>query len=261
MDTAPLNAFSTTSRPHHEAGSLDRDWTVLPVPVAGAAPAVDFERLVLPDNGDLWRSLAMAAKRLVDLTGALAGLVMLAPLLFVVAVLIRLDSPGPVLFRQRRLGRYGRPFWIFKFRTMRADAERQLVQLEACNEAAQGVLFKMRNDPRVTRLGHYLRRTNLDELPQLWNVLMGEMSLVGPRPLQLRDCERLQARAPVAFARRLEFTPGLTGAWQIGRSSVTDSEHLLEFDLEYIENWSLGRDLHVIYRTFFVLLTAFLKRD
>jgi len=240
---------------------VERDWPGLPLPVAGAAPAVDFEELVLPRGEDLGRSLAMAAKRCIDLTGALTGLMLLAPLMIVVAVLIRLDSPGSILFRQRRLGRYGRPFWIFKFRTMRADAERLLSQLEAKNESAQGVLFKIRNDPRVTRLGRFLRRTNLDELPQLWNVLLGDMSLVGPRPFQQRDCERLRALNPTAFARRLEFPPGLTGAWQIGRRTVTDNEHLLEFDLDYIENWSLGRDLYTIYRTFFIVLTGFLRRD
>jgi len=261
MDTAPLNAFPSASLPSREPSAVERDWPVFPVPVTGSAPAVDLEELVLPRDGDLGRSLSMAAKRCIDLTGALVGLVLLGPLLILVAMLIRLDSPGPVLFRQRRLGRFGRPFWIFKFRTMRADAEHLLVQLEPSNEAAQGVLFKMRNDPRVTRLGRLLRRTNLDELPQLWNVLTGEMSLVGPRPFQQRDCERLKALDAAAFARRLEFPPGLTGAWQVGRRNPTDSEHLLDFDLDYIENWSLGRDLQMVYRTFFIVLAGFFSRD
>ena len=171
-----------------------------------------------------------------------------------------LDSRGPILFRQRRLGRYGRPFWILKFRTMRPDAEHTLAALEAQNEAARGVLFKMRDDPRVTRLGRFLRRTNLDELPQLFNVLKGEMSLVGPRPFQMRDCEKLYALDPNAFSRRLELPPGLTGAWQVLRSSPVDSEHLLKFDLRYVENWSLGNDLWILYRTVFIIIAGFRRR-
>jgi lipopolysaccharide/colanic/teichoic acid biosynthesis glycosyltransferase len=143
---------------------------------------------------------------------------------------------------------------------MPADAERQLGALEARNEAAGGVLFKIHDDPRVTRLGRFLRRTNLDELPQLFNVLTGEMSLVGPRPFQMRDCERLQRLDPAAFARRLEFTPGLTGAWQVGRTSPTDSERLLDFDLAYVAHWSLALDLQILVRTVVVVLAGFRGR-
>jgi lipopolysaccharide/colanic/teichoic acid biosynthesis glycosyltransferase len=190
------------------------------------------------------------AKRLIDLTGAAAGLVLLAPVMVLIALAIRLESPGPVIFRQRRLGRGGRPFWFLKFRTMVADAEARLAALEAHNEAPCGVLFKIRRDPRVTRLGLFLRRSSLDELPQLWNVLRGEMSLVGPRPLQLRDSERLAARAPGAFARRLTVPPGLTGAWQVGGRSETDGLGMLALDLGYVENRSLLLDLSIIGRTF-----------
>jgi lipopolysaccharide/colanic/teichoic acid biosynthesis glycosyltransferase len=199
----------------------------------------------------------MTAKRMMDLTGAISGLALLSPVLFVIAILIIRDSRGPVLFRQRRLGRRGRPFWIYKFRTMKPDAESSLAALETQNEAARGLLFKMRDDPRVTKLGHVLRHTNLDELPQLFNVLRGEMSLVGPRPFQMRDSERLKALDPTAFARRLDMPPGLTGAWQVGRIDPTDSEHLLQLDLDYVNTWSLGRDLRIMYRTFFILLAGF----
>jgi lipopolysaccharide/colanic/teichoic acid biosynthesis glycosyltransferase len=202
----------------------------------------------------------LRAKRLVDLTAAASALVLLSPILLLIALLIRVDSPGPVLFCQRRRGRHGRPFWIYKFRTMRPDAETLLCDLEARNEAARGVLFKMRHDPRVTRLGRFLRRTNLDELPQLINVLKGEMSLVGPRPFQERDCEKLDTIDPVSSARRLSFTPGLTGSWQVGRLNPTDSEHLLELDLYYLENWSLLLDLQIIYRTLFIVLAGFRNR-
>lgn len=260
MDCTPVNGLSHTPRPPHELGLSEPGWTTLPMSVPGPAPALELESLALPRAADLGPSFAMFAKRLMDLAGALVGLTLLGPVMLSIALMIRLDSPGEVLFRQRRLGRRGRPFWIFKFRTMRADAEGLLVQLESSNEAARGVLFKMRDDPRVTRLGRFLRRTNLDELPQLWNVLMGEMSLVGPRPFQMRDCERLRAVDPDAFARRLEFPPGLTGAWQVGRRDPTDSEHLLDFDLDYVENWSLGRDVWTLYRTVFILAAGFLNR-
>jgi exopolysaccharide biosynthesis polyprenyl glycosylphosphotransferase len=197
-----------------------------------------------------------AAKRLIDLTGALCGLVMMAPVMLAIAAMIRLDSPGPALFRQIRLGRGGRPFCFLKFRTMRADAEQQLVVLEPYNESAGTVLFKMRQDPRVTRVGRFLRQTSLDELPQLLNVLKGEMSLVGPRPLQLRDCELLREADPSRFARRLEVKQGLTGAWQVGGRSEVDCEGMLTLDLEYIEKWSLGLDLRIILRTVRVVLTG-----
>ncbi len=139
-------------------------------------------------------------KRAVDLAGALVSLLLLWPVMLALALLIRLESPGPVLFRQVRLGHRDRPFRIFKFRTMVADSESRLGDLESCNESAGGVLFKLREDPRVTRLGRFLRRTSLDELPQLINVLRGEMSLVGPRPLSLRDSERLHEVDPAGYA-------------------------------------------------------------
>lgn len=189
------------------------------------------------------------AKRLIDLTGAAVGLVLLFPLMAVIAMLIRLTSPGPALFRQLRQGHGGRAFWFLKFRTMTADAEHRLQELESLNEAAGGVLFKIRCDPRVTPLGRLLRRTSLDELPQLLNVLRGEMSLIGPRPLQMRDSELLEQLDPEAYARRLTVLPGLTGAWQVGGRSETDSRGMLQLDLDYIEHWSLRRDLAILYRT------------
>ena len=172
-----------------------------------------------------------------------------APVLLAIALLIRLDSPGPVLFRQVRRGHRGRPFRMLKFRTMVADAEQRLGDLESCNESAGGVLFKLRHDPRVTRLGRFLRRSSLDELPQLINVLKGEMSLVGPRPLQLRDSDRLRAVDPQGYRRRLQVLPGLTGPWQVGGRSDLDYEQMVELDLDYVANHSLGRDLVIIGRT------------
>jgi lipopolysaccharide/colanic/teichoic acid biosynthesis glycosyltransferase len=195
-------------------------------------------------------------KRAMDLAGALAGLVLLWPVLLVVAVLIRLDSPGPALFRQVRRGRGGRPFRLLKFRTMVVDAERRLGELERCNESAGGVLFKLRDDPRVTRLGRFLRRSSLDELPQLINVLRGEMSLVGPRPLSLRDSDRLRDADPAGCSRRLEVLPGLTGPWQVAGRSELDYRQMLRLDVEYVANRSLGRDLGIVGQTFGAVLRA-----
>ncbi|HMB05255.1 MAG TPA: sugar transferase [Isosphaeraceae bacterium] len=200
--------------------------------------------------------LRSSVKRTIDLVGAAFGLLMLAPLLALIALIIRLDSPGPVLFRQRRQGLDGEIFCLLKFRTMHHDAEDRLKELEVHNESAGGVLFKMRQDPRVTPLGRFLRRTSLDELPQLWNVLRGEMSLVGPRPLQLRDSALLRKMDPAGYLRRMSVLPGLTGLWQVGGRSNLDSAGMVRLDLDYVANWSLGLDLRILCRTAIVVLTG-----
>ncbi len=196
------------------------------------------------------------AKRVMDLVGSLCGLILLAPVLVVVAALIRLDSRGPILFRQRRMGLAGRPFSCLKFRTMVPDAEARLRELEARNESAGGVLFKIKDDPRVTPLGRFLRKTSLDELPQLWNVLVGQMSLVGPRPLQLRDSEKLAEFDRDGYARRLSVVPGITGPWQVGGRSDVDSDRMLDLDLEYVERWSVGVDVKILLRTILVVVAG-----
>jgi lipopolysaccharide/colanic/teichoic acid biosynthesis glycosyltransferase len=195
-------------------------------------------------------------KRCVDLAGASVGLLLLAPVMLAIALLIRLESPGPALFRQWRRGRGGRPFRMLKFRTMVVDAERRLGDLESSNESAGGVLFKLRDDPRVTRLGRILRRSSLDELPQLINVLRGEMSLVGPRPLSLRDSDRLWAVDPEGFRHRLEVPPGITGPWQIAGRSELDYERMVELDRDYATDWSLSRDLRILAKTILVVLVC-----
>jgi exopolysaccharide biosynthesis polyprenyl glycosylphosphotransferase len=194
------------------------------------------------------------AKRTMDVVGSWLGLIFLTPVLAVIAVLIRLDSRGPILFRQERMGLGGRVFWCLKFRTMVPDAERRLRDLEARNEAAGGVLFKIKDDPRITPLGRFLRRSSLDELPQLWNVLVGEMSLVGPRPLQLRDSEKLEKLDPEGYARRLSVIPGITGPWQVGGRSEVSSDRMLRLDLDYVEKWSLRVDLAILVKTVVVVL-------
>lgn len=197
-----------------------------------------------------------AVKRAMDVVGSFFGIVLLGPLMGLLAVLIRLDSPGPALFRQVRLGLGGRPFWCLKFRTMTIDAEHRLDDLEPMNEVASGALFKIRRDPRITRVGRFLRATSLDELPQFLNVLRGEMSLVGPRPLQLRDCQRLSGLDRERFDRRLAVPSGLTGAWQVGGRSQLDADDMLRLDLDYIDNWSLALDLRIILRTIVVVLSG-----
>jgi lipopolysaccharide/colanic/teichoic acid biosynthesis glycosyltransferase len=199
-------------------------------------------------------SLPLLFKRAIDLAGASVGLILLTPVILLIALFIRLEGRGPILFRQPRRGFRGRVFRVIKFRTMCTDAEQRLGLLEESNESAGGVLFKLRHDPRVTRLGRFLRRYSLDELPQLINILCGEMSLVGPRPLQLRDSDKLLARDPEAYARRLEVMPGLTGPWQVGGRSELNYEKMLELDVDYVENWSLALDLKIIGKTFLVVL-------
>ena len=202
------------------------------------------------------RASRSPVKRMMDFAGAFGGLVLLFPLMVIVALLIKLDSPGPVLFRQRRIGFGGRRFSCLKFRTMVPDAENRMLELEARNEAACGVLFKIKHDPRVTPLGRLLRRTSIDELPQLWNVLVGEMSLVGPRPLQVRDSEKLEVLAPEAYVRRLSVLPGLSGPWQVSGRSDLDSSRMLGLDLNYVDNWSVLVDLQILMKTIVVVLAC-----
>ena len=187
-------------------------------------------------------------KRMFDLGASGTALVLLLPLLVMLAVLIRIDSPGPVLFRQDRVGRGGKSFGMLKFRSMVVGAEDQLAGLLDQNEGA-GVLFKMKNDPRVTRFGKVMRKYSLDELPQLWNVLIGQMSLVGPRPPLAREVAKYERHVN----RRLYIKPGITGMWQInGRSSLCWDESV-RLDLYYVENWSLTGDLVIMWRTLRVL--------
>lgn len=193
-------------------------------------------------------------KRSLDVVGSLCGLVAFSPVMLIITLLIRRDSKGPILFRQTRMGLDGREFSCLKFRTMVQDAEARLRDLEARNESAGGVLFKIKHDPRVTRLGHFLRRSSLDELPQLWNVLRGEMSLVGPRPLQVRDSKKLEGLAPESYRRRLSVMPGLTGPWQVGGRSEVDSLGMLRLDLDYVENWSIAMDLEILLKTIGVVI-------
>jgi len=194
---------------------------------------------------------ALVAKRLLDILGATLLLIVTAPLMLLATLLIRGTSPGPVIFSQNRSGLHGRPFRMYKFRSMVSDAEQARAEMEALNEMS-GPVFKVKKDPRVTPVGRWLRRTSLDELPQLWNVIRGEMSLVGPRPLPLYETANF---GDVSQRRRMSVRPGLTCLWQVrGRNEITDFKDWVRLDLEYIDRWSLWLDLEILLRTVPVVL-------
>jgi exopolysaccharide biosynthesis polyprenyl glycosylphosphotransferase len=190
-------------------------------------------------------SLSLLIKRAIDLAGAALALVLLAPVFVIIAIAIKLESRGPVIFGQDRVGLGRRRFRMWKFRSMVKDAESQLPTLEQLNEV-HGAAFKIKNDPRVTRFGRTLRKLSLDELPQFFNVLVGEMSLVGPRPLPLRDVERIPNGWQL---RRFSMKPGLTCLWQINGRHAIDFDHWMELDLQYIDNWSPALDLEIMAKT------------
>jgi exopolysaccharide biosynthesis polyprenyl glycosylphosphotransferase len=185
-------------------------------------------------------------KGAVDRLGALAAIVVLSPALLVIGILVRLTTPGPAFFRQTRIGRDGREFSMIKFRTMVRDAEARKVDLASLNERSDGLLFKIRADPRITRIGRILRKYSLDELPQFFNVLVGSMSLVGPRPPLPAEVARYGDDA----RRRLLVRPGLTGLWQISGRSDLPWEEAVRLDLRYVENWSLMYDVMILWKTF-----------
>lgn len=198
------------------------------------------------------RALELAIKRIVDIAGSALGLFVLSPLLIATACVITVSEGRPVLFRQPRAGLNGRPFRIVKFRTMTRNADSRRSELRQFNEVEGGASFKMTNDPRVTPVGRWLRRTSVDELPQLWNVLRGDMSLVGPRPHPFDDVAGYDAW----HRRRLSMKPGMTGLWQVGGRRDADFDHWVAQDLEYIDRWSLWLDLRLLLSTVPALLRA-----
>jgi exopolysaccharide biosynthesis polyprenyl glycosylphosphotransferase len=197
---------------------------------------------------DSWHKVA---KQAIDVFGALAFLLALSPAFILISILIRLTSPGPILFRQRRSGLNGKPFTMLKFRSMVTDAEQLKEELRVLNEM-DGPVFKLTNDPRVTSVGRFIRRWSIDEWPQMINVLLGDMSLVGPRPLPVDEVRRFD---DVAHRRRLSVKPGLTCLWQVnGRNEVKNFKDWVRLDLEYIDNWSIWLDVKILVRTIPVVL-------
>ncbi|MCM1125445.1 MAG: sugar transferase [Lachnospiraceae bacterium] len=191
-------------------------------------------------------------KRVMDILGGAAGLLITLIFYPFVAIAIKLDSPGPVLFSQIRIGRNGRRFKIYKFRSMYMDAEERRKELEKKNEM-QGLMFKIEDDPRITKVGKFIRKTSIDELPQFYNVLKGDMSLVGTRPPTEDEFEKYNQY----YRRRISMTPGLTGLWQVsGRSEIDNFDDVVKYDLKYIDGWSLTLDVKILIKTVWVVLTG-----
>ncbi|MBD3293717.1 MAG: sugar transferase [Armatimonadia bacterium] len=194
-------------------------------------------------------SVYLALKRASDIVLALIGIILCLPIWIAVAVVIKLDSPGPVLFRQRRPGQFGVPFLILKFRTMFTDAEERLDEVLSRNREEDDSLIRVEDDPRITRVGYWLRKWSIDETPQFFNVLKGEMSIVGPRPIS----------RPIPDPRgymRLDARPGITGVWQTNGRKLTDCKHMLDLDMQYLEDRCLRLDLAIVFRTFSAVLRA-----
>ncbi|MBE2975900.1 sugar transferase [Priestia megaterium] len=190
------------------------------------------------------------AKRSIDIIGAVLGLLILLPIFLVVGIFIKIEDPkGPIFFKQVRVGKDGSEFYMYKFRSMVTDAEQKLAELLTLNQVS-GPMFKMKNDPRVTKIGRFIRKTSIDELPQLWNVLRGEMSLVGPRPPLLREVNEYTDYQ----MQRLLVTPGCTGIWQASARSSVGFEEMVEMDLYYIRNRNLFLDFKIILKTVTVFL-------
>jgi len=190
-------------------------------------------------------------KRTMDILGGLFGSLITLLLTPFVALAIKVESPGPVFFAQTRIGKNGRRFKILKFRSMYTDAEERKKELMAQNEMSDGLMFKMEHDPRITKVGAFIRKTSIDELPQFFNVLIGDMSLVGTRPPTEDEFEKYK----IHYRRRMSITPGLTGMWQVkGRGKVFEFEDVVKLDLEYIDNWSLGLDIKILFQTVYVVL-------
>ncbi len=210
----------------------------------GSLPVLSLYREPIPTTGRL-------LKRIVDIAGSLLALLLLVPVLVIVALIITMDSPGPIFYRALRVGKKGRKFTCYKFRTMVSNAEVLKNRLRRLNQR-EGAIFKIAGDPRITRVGRFLRKHSVDELPQLWNVFKGDMSLVGPRP---PICSEVQEYR-LDQLRRLDVTPGLTGLWQVTAREDPSFERYLALDLEYIEHWSLWLDLRILLRSIVVVLAG-----
>lgn len=209
----------------------------------GNKPVVSYEKTTVDFRGQL-------VKRAIDIVGAIVGLAITAVVTPFVALAIKIEAPGPVFFSQERVGRNGRRFKIYKFRSMYMDAEERKKELMEKNQMS-GLMFKMDDDPRITKVGKFIRKTSIDELPQFYNILVGQMSLVGTRPPTVDEFNQYS----LYYKRRLSMTPGLTGMWQVsGRSNITDFDEVVKLDLEYIDNWSVGLDIKILFMTVYTVL-------
>lgn len=212
----------------------------------GTYPVVTYHRVCLDDS-------SKALKRIIDIIGSLIGIIVFSPFMLIAAIAIKLDSKGPVIFKQKRAGINGSIFEMYKFRSMCVDAEELKAKLQEQNEVKDGLMFKIKDDPRITKVGKFIRKTSIDELPQFFNVLFGSMSLVGTRPPTLDEVEKYER----THWRRMSIKPGITGMWQVsGRSQITDFEKIVELDTEYIDNWSIWLDFKIMLKT----VTSLLQR-
>lgn len=246
-------AETTTSST--DVGQIDRTGELqLVVDLTGTDPQLelDFRPRLTPEarllNAPRWK---LAVKRVIDLLGATLALVLLAPIFLISAAAVGLTSKGPILFSQRRTGEHGRTFSLHKFRSMQCDAEEERETLNHLNES-DGPVFKIRDDPRLTSVGWFIRRTSIDELPQLWNVLRGDMSLVGPRPPIPDEVEEYSEWE----SQRLTVKPGITGLWQVSGRAELDFETWVRMDIEYIEEWSLWLDIKLLAKTIPAVLSG-----
>ena len=210
----------------------------------GTYPVVTYHRVCLDDS-------SKAIKRVIDIIGSLLGIIVFSPIMLVTAIAIKLESKGPVIFKQKRAGINGSTFMMYKFRSMCVDAEELKAKLQEQNEVKDGMMFKIKDDPRITKVGKFIRKTSIDELPQFFNVLFGSMSLVGTRPPTLDEVEKYER----THWRRMSIKPGITGMWQVsGRSQITDFDKIVELDTEYIDHWSIWLDFKIMFKTVLSLL-------
>ena len=241
---AMIEAFETMGITcYYSVGNLNRKKSVQSVGSFAGHLVITYEANMI----DYRRQFI---KRSIDIIGAILGMLITIVLTPFIALAIKIDSRGPVFFSQTRIGRNGRRFSMYKFRSMYIDAEERKKELMTQNEM-KGFMFKMEHDPRITHVGRFLRKTSLDELPQFYNVLKGDMSLVGTRPPTEDEFEQYNLR----YRRRLSITPGLTGLWQVsGRSDITDFDEVVKLDLSYIDNWTLALDIKILLQTVGVVL-------
>ena len=210
--------------------------------------------MVLSSSINIVSSWQLLVKRLMDIAGGLVGCIFTGIIYIFIAPIMKVKSPGPVFFSQVRMGKNGKPFKIYKFRSMYMDAEERKKELMEKNSIKDGLMFKMDDDPRIIKgIGHFIRKTSLDEFPQFWNILKGDMSLVGTRPPTMDEWDKYELH----HRRRLAIKPGLTGMWQVsGRSEITDFEEVVELDTKYIEQWSIGLDIKILFKTVTVVFTG-----
>jgi len=210
----------------------------------GTYPVITYHKVCLNQSSKF-------AKRVIDIFGSLVGIILFSPIMLLAAIAIKLDSKGPVLFKQQRAGLNGRPFKMYKFRSMCVDAEELKEKLREQNEVKDGMMFKIKDDPRITRVGKFIRKTSIDELPQFFNVLLGSMSLVGTRPPTMDEVAKYERN----HWRRMSIKPGITGMWQVsGRSQITDFDEIVELDTIYIDNWSIWFDFKIMFKTVLSML-------